>query len=85
MQELENENKNLGHEYLKILKKQEQFTRKDGEQSTMADTREENEMGVIKDKQIDHLSMMLAQKEVEVKRIKLQHEEETKEIDQKHQ
>ena len=70
---------------MKILKKQEQFTRKDGEQSTMADTREENEMGVIKDKQIDHLSMMLAQKEVDCKRIKLQHIEEAKEIEEKHQ
>ena len=37
--ELENENEHLSQEHLAILKRQEQFTKNPGEQSTMADTR----------------------------------------------
>ena len=69
MEELEAENKNLGNEYLNLLKGKSQKG-KDMGQSTLADTRDD-EMSMIKDKQIDQLSTMLAQKEVEVKRIKL--------------
>ena len=63
------------------MKKQDQFTKKDGEQSTMADTRNSSitmsnedltQMAAVKDKQIDLLSSMLAQKEVDVKNVKLE-------------
>ena len=44
-----------------------------------------SQMAAVKDKQIDLLSSMLAQKEVDVKNIKLEYAETTKEKDQKQQ
>ena len=44
-----------------------------------------SQMAAVKDKQIDLLSSMLAQKEVDVKNIKLENAETTKDKDQKYQ
>ena len=61
VQELEEENAHLGKEHLAMLKKQDQ-----SEQSTLAESTDD-QIIAIKDKQIDLLSSMLAQKEVDLK------------------
>lgn len=98
MEELEQENTHLSNEHLVLLKKQENMIKKNAsdqneEQSTLDDTggrrasfsqsEEVTQVTIIKDKQIDLLSSMLAQKEVDIKNLKLEYEQQIQELTQK--
>jgi len=90
VEELEQENNHLSNEHLAMLKKQENIIGKKGgdtsDQSTLDETNQKSisddmtQITAVKDKQIDLLSSMLAQKEVDMKNIKLENEAQIKEL-----
>lgn len=93
--ELEQENTHLSNEHLVLLKQQENMLKKptEDEQSTLDDTNGRKnslsqsedlvQVTAVKDKQIDLLSSLLAQRDLDIKNLKLEHETKIKELSQR--